>query len=38
MSDYVLVLDQGELMEFGSPKELKTSGGLYADLLKMEER
>ena len=38
MSDYVLVLDHGELMEFGSPKDLKNSGGLYTELLKMEDR
>ena len=38
MSDYVLVLDQGELSEFGSPGELCSTGGIYSSLLSQEER
>ena len=38
ISDYVLVLDHGKLMEFGTPKDLKAKGGLYAELLKMEDK
>ncbi|OUW25438.1 MAG: hypothetical protein CBD29_07895 [Synechococcus sp. TMED169] len=38
ISDYVLVLDQGELSEFGSPGELSSTGGIYSALLSQEER
>lgn len=36
VSDYVLVLDQGQVIEYGSPSSLKEKGGQYNELLARE--
>ncbi|MEB3234475.1 MAG: ATP-binding cassette domain-containing protein [Cyanobacteriota bacterium] len=36
ISDWVLVLDQGQLVEQGHPRELAKSGGYYSQLLEAE--
>lgn len=35
-ADHVLVLEQGEVVEFGSHEDLMAAGGLYADLFSLQ--
>ncbi len=38
ISDLVVVLDRGEVMQVGSPAELRAQAGIYADLLQAERQ
>lgn len=35
--DAIVTLDEGKVSEFGSPQELATSGGIYGELLALQE-